>query len=151
MPKKKPTFYVKWGAGRALEVEVSQDVMVLKGEGLEIILEPRSIHLEAPEFYVAEYEDGRRKRVYIRLPQGVKGVEAPRVDIDSTTARLLGLFEVRLTEIPGLDRYLTIVTPGGYLYDYVILTSDQVMFETSAKKKLYREEMPGESITIYLV
>ncbi len=151
MPRKKPVFYAKWGAGRALEIEVSEDVMIIRGDGFELDLEPRSIHLEAPEFHVREYADEKRKRIYIDLPAGIKGIMAPRIDVDYGESKLLGLFEVRLTSINGLGDYLTIVTPGGYLYDYVILTNDSVMFETSARRKTYREEMPGEALTIYLV
>ncbi len=151
MPRKKPVFYAKWGAGRALEIEVSEDVMIIRGDGFELDLEPRSVHLEAPEFYVREYTDEKRKRIYIDLPAGIKGIEAPRIDIDYGENRLLGLFEVRLTSISSLDNYLTIITPGGYLYDYVILTSNNMMLETNARRKTYREEMPGESLTIYLV
>ncbi len=151
MPRMKPVFYVKWGPGRALELQVSQDAMIVRGEGVEIDLEPRSVHVEAGEFAVREYSDEKRRWVYIDIPGGIKGVEAPRIDIDSSHPKLLGLFEVRLTEVEGLDRYLTIVTPGGFLYDYVIITSDKVMFETKARRKLYRESVPGESLTIYLV
>ncbi|AEM38755.1 hypothetical protein Pyrfu_0886 [Pyrolobus fumarii 1A] len=149
MPRKKPVFYVKWGPGKALEMEVSEDVMILRGDGFELDLEPRSVRLEASEFAVREYSDDKRKRVYIDVPVGIHGVQAPRVDIDGT--RMVGYFEVRLTEIENLDRYLTIITPGGFLYDYVVVTSEGVMFETSAKRKLYREEVPGEAVTIYLV
>ena len=147
----KPVFYVKWGPGKALELQVSQDAMIIRGSGVEIDLEPRSIHVEAEEFAVREYGDDKRRWVYIDLPRGIKGIEAPRVDIDSSQPRLLGLFEVRLTEVDGLERYLTIVTPGGFLYDYVVVTSDKLMFETKARRKLYQESVPGESLTIYLV
>ena len=147
----KPVFYVKWGPGRALELQVAQDAMIIRGDGLEIDLEPRSIHVEAEEFTVREYGDEKRRWVYIDLPRGVRGIEAPRIDIDASHPKLLGLFEVRLTEVDDIDRYLTIVTPGGFLYDYVILTGDKLMFETKARRKLYRESVPGESLTIYLV
>ena len=147
----KPVFYVRWGPGRALELQVAQDAMIIRGDGLEIDLEPRSIHVEAEEFAVREYGDEKRRWVYIDLPRGVRGIEAPRIDIDAGHPKLLGLFEVRLTEVDNIDRYLTIVTPGGFLYDYVILTGDKLMFETKARRKLYRESVPGESLTIYLV
>ncbi len=149
MPRKKPVFYVRWGPGKALELEVAEDVMIIRGRNIEVDLEPRSVRIEAPEFYVKEYSDEKRKRVYVELPQGVEGLEAPRIDIDSKS--MVGYFEVRVSEIEGLDRFLTIVTPGGFLYDYVIITSDKLMFETSARRKTYQENVPGETITIYLV
>ncbi len=151
MPRKKPVFYVKWGVGKALELEVAQDVLMIRGRGFEAALEPRSVHVEAEEFYVREYAGDKRKWVYVDLPRGVEGLEAPRVDIDSGSPKLLGYFQVQLTEVEGLDRYLTILTPGGFLYDYVVLTSDRLMFETKARRKTYQEGVPGESITIYLV
>jgi len=132
-----------------LELEVAEDLMIIRGKGIEVDLEPRSVRVEAPEFYVREYSDERRKRVYVDLPRGVEGLEAPRVDIDSRS--LVGLFEIRVTEIEGLDRFLTIVTPGGFLYDYAILTTDKLVFETNARRKTYQESVPGEAVTIYLV
>lgn len=142
------TFYVKWDTTKALELQLHGDVLRIKAENANIELEPRSATIEAPYSYKKEVPDVNRKTLYIGFREPLKPLEAPRIDILGRS--YIGNFEVIYTNLD-FEKYLTIITPSHYLYDYVVLTGHEIMFHMIARRQVYYEEEPYDKVTVYFV
>ena len=142
------SFYVRWGGSRALRLTVSGDTLVVEAENARITLEPRSIAVEAGYRYKREIEDKSRKNLYIGFSEPLKPIEAPRVDI--LGRGFIGNFEVIYTDLD-FEKYLTIITPASAVYDYVVLTNEELMVQMPPRRKLYYEEEPYDKIVVYIV
>ncbi len=138
--------YARWGGG-AVEIRVHGSVFVFRAANAEIVFEPRSVVVEAKYAGRRQVLDEKRTRVYIDLAEEVKPLEPVRIDLIGS--RTLGLFEVRLTDLE-FRRYMTVVTPADFLYDYFIVSDDQVMIEMSGRRKVFFEEEPFEKIIVYI-
>ncbi|KSW11984.1 hypothetical protein CF15_04125 [Pyrodictium occultum] len=140
-------FYVRWGPG-ALELRVMSDALELRAANARMLFEPRSILLEARYSYRKEVEDKNRKTLYIGFAEPLKPLEAPRVDIVGRT--YVGYFEVIYTDLD-FEKYLTVITPASFLYDYFVVTTRDLMVHLQAKRKLYYEEEPYDKISVHIV
>jgi hypothetical protein len=49
-----------------------------------------------------------------------------------------------------IDEYYTIITPGSHLYDYVVITSDELGIVLSGRREVYFDKT-NSTLTIYLV
>ncbi len=138
--------YVRWGRG-VLRLKASQDSLEVEAGNGSISLEARMIRVEAP---VEEWRDvlqGKRRWVYVDLGEELEPLPGGR----NATSRLLmlGLFDIRSTDI-GVERYLTVVTPGHFIYDMVIVSSARIGVAAPMRRSFYfdRDE---DSLTMYLV
>jgi hypothetical protein len=141
-------FYVKWGAVEALRLEVGSDTLRVIAENADIVLEPRMADINAKYSYKKEVEDSNRKTLYIGLREPIKPLKAPRIDIVGRS--YVGNFEVIYTDLD-FEKYLTIITPASFLYDYVVLTTTEIMFHMIARRQVYFEEEPYDHIRVYFV
>ncbi|BES82016.1 hypothetical protein [Pyrodictium abyssi] len=147
MMVRRESFYVRWNGG-ALELRVMREALEIRAANAELLFEPRSVTIEAKYTYKREVEDRNRKTLFIGFAEELKPLEAPRVDI--VGRNYIGNFEVVYTDLE-FERYLTVITPASFLYDYFVLTSRDVMLYMQAKRKVYFEEEPYDKIIIYLM
>lgn len=124
------------------------EFLEIEFENAYIVLEPRTLVVEAPIASHREAVDERRKRVIVEFREEIKPLTPNRIDFVGHAT--LGLFEVRITDLD-FDTYITIVTPGGHYYDYVVVSKRLLYVEMSAKKKTYYEEEPNKKLILYIV
>ncbi|HIQ24245.1 MAG TPA: hypothetical protein EYH50_04265 [Pyrodictium delaneyi] len=144
---RRESFYVRWDGG-ALELRVMREALEIRAANAGLLFEPRSVTIEAKYTHKREIEDRNRKTLFIGFAEELKPLEAPRVDI--VGRNYIGNFEVVYTDLE-FERYLTVITPASFLYDYFVLTSRDVMLYMQAKRKVYFEEEPYDRIIIYFV
>ena len=140
------TVYARWGSG-VLEVTVRGETLIVRAANAEMVFEPRSALIAARYSSHRVLGDDRRVRVYVDLAEPLKPLEAKRIDL--VGSRVLGLFEVRVTDLE-FSRYLTVVTPAGFLYDYLVVSDERVLLEGSGRRRVYFEEEPFEKVIVYL-
>ncbi len=145
---KKNYIYVKWGnKPEALALRIEPAELEIKAENTRIILRQREIVVENT---ITHYEDkitGKRKYFYIHLSEKIKPLQPPRIDI--TDYEIINGFEIRITNIE-ISKYLTIITPGPYLYNYIILSENLIGGETNTRRQLFYEKT-NKKLTIYFV
>jgi hypothetical protein len=139
-------YYVRWGRG-ALRLAVSSDVLEVTAANANIVFELRSVIVEAKYTYKKDVEGANKRNLYIGFAEEIKPLEAPRVDIASRN--YIGYFEVIYTDLE-FERYLTVITPASFLYDYVVLTSSELMLQMSPRRKVYFEEEPYDKLIVYI-
>ncbi|MEB3844681.1 MAG: hypothetical protein LRS48_03245, partial [Desulfurococcales archaeon] len=128
-------------------LRVSNQALTIRAKNYEIVLEPRSVLLVGRYGAKREIEHMNRKTVFIELVDKVMPLETPRIDI--VGRNYIGNFEVVYTDL-GFEKYLTIITPAEHLYDYAVLTSDELMLYMQAKRKLFYEEEPFDKLVLYI-
>jgi len=146
--REKAEFYVKWGAAKALRLRVNGDSLRIDAGNASFVLEPRTVDIGAKYTYKREVQDSNRKTLYIGFREPLQPLEAPRIDIIGRS--YIGNFEVIYTDLD-FEKYLTIITPAHFLYDYAVLTSSEIMFHMIARRQVYYEEEPFERIRVYFV
>ncbi len=138
----------RWRDG-SVEIIIKGEILLLKFLNNSVEFRPRSISIEnSREHYLRS--DSKKKYIYVYFPEELKPLPfQPSLklkDIDSFTVEN---YEFRYTRA-SIDEYYTIVTPGTHLYDYVILTSDELGIVLSGKREVYFDET-SDVLTIYLV
>ena len=126
----------------------NNELEIITGD-LKIILRPRAIIFING---VTDYELGesgrkaKKKYIYIYPRNGIEPINKCGKLLKEYT---LDRFEIMYQKL-SFNEYMTIITPGEYLYDYIILTNDTVTIAMSGKKEayFYREE---DKLTIYIV
>ncbi len=149
MPRSgRAVFYVKWGGTGALRLEVDSDTLRVTARNAVFTFEPRHVDVEARYSYKKEVQDSNRKTLYIGLREPIEPLEAPRIDV--VGRNYVGNFEVIYTDLD-FEKYLTIITPANFLYDYAVITTTELMFHMIARRQVYFEEEPYERLRIYFV
>lgn len=142
--------YAKWPKG-AVKLLVGADRAVVSGRNFRLELEPRAIYFRGPWDDVEEASFPRRKNLYITVSEALEGDSAPpRIDVANGDEVVLRSFEVRLNLLEGVDSFLTLITPGTFLYDYAILTSRKFMAEMSSRRRVYASKA-NDMVEIYIV
>ncbi len=139
---------VAWGNG-CIEFKVRNNELEINGENVKIILRPRVIIFTNG---VTDYELGesgrkaKKKYIYIYPKNGIEPINKRGKFLKEYS---LDRFEIMYQKL-SFSEYMTIITPGEYLYDYVIITRDIVTIAMSGKKEayFYKEE---NKLTIYIV
>ncbi len=139
---------IAWGDGH-LEVKAIDNELLVKAGNLKIMLRPRVIIVEGVQTEHEVGEAGKRskkKYVYIYPDQGIRSLEGRGKIINEYN---MDRFEIKYQRL-SFNEYLTIITPGEYLYDYIIITRDTITIAMSGKREpyFYKE---NNRLTIYLV
>ncbi len=138
--------YVRWFEGAAA-ARASDGVLELVFSNARIVLEPRRLLLEGVGARQRSRNDGRRLRVLLEASEPLKPITPPpRIDIDYTG--VVGGFQVMYTSL-GFENYITVVTPGTHLYDYVVVSSTLVYMEASGRRTAFYEGLDG-GLAVYL-
>jgi len=111
-----------------------------------ITLLPREIKVVDDVDRFSEEESSRKRyvRVFFRKP-----IEPINEKPEKHYEGIFENYEVRFTNL-GFSKYLTIIVPGSFLYNYVVLSENSVSIECSIKKTVYFEKIKS-SLTIYFV
>ena len=108
---------------------------------------PREVRVSNNVKTHREGKHGKKCYVYVELSNNVTPISVKGEVINKP--RIIGNFELRYTNLD-FSRYLTIITPGAFLYNYAILFDEGLCIETSANKEVYFEKI-RDSLTIYFV
>jgi len=131
---------VKWGNGVVL-IRCSEDSLILTFKNVKITLYPREVQVNRGVLRFFESTVGKKRYVYVYFREKLK----PIITNDITNARNTRVqcnFEVHCVDLE-FSKYLTIVTPGATLYNYVVFTEDIMTIVSSGKRKVYFETIDG--------
>lgn len=114
-----------------------------------IELRPRTIVVKNNIKSFEERDVGKtrkKKVIYIDFRESLKlfmgqGEQVKEILVDG--------YEIRRQDL-GFDEYLTIITPGTHLYDYIILSSSTLAIVLSGKRQVYFDK-EDTVLTIYIV
>ncbi len=139
------SIYVKF-KDYIIEIKVHGNALIVADS---IVLDARSVTLpKESQVYYAEPKV--KQRVVYAFYNELKGVERPPyVDMLAGERRVFGSFELRAVDMD-FERYLTVVTPGSFLYEYAIITPKKLALVTSAKRDFYLEDT-GRRKIIHIV
>ncbi len=138
---------VTWFNG-SLEVLVKESVLVLRGSNFFIEIRPRSIIVSnVKDLRIGE--DTKKKYIYVYLVEPIKPLTSAFSKIVPGKLINIGDYQLRYT-VTNYDHYYTIITPGYTLYDYIIISSDEIGIVTSRKREVYYE-VSDHIITLYFV
>ncbi len=134
------------GAWRVRSVGSSVEVIGRKGK---IILDARTIAVpKDSEIKIAE-PSVKKRTIYVFHDDLGLVDSPPYIDLRAGQSRVYENFDLRPVDLD-FEQYLTIVTPGSFLYDYVIISRKKTGVIMSAKREVYVEET-GKSLIVYLV
>ena len=140
---------VKWG-NSCIELEHSIDILRLNSVNYRVELRPRTIIVKGSIDSSEVVETGKhrkKKYLYINFKEKIKGFVGRRYSQE--TEFILRNFEVKILDLE-FERYITIITPGPFLYNYVIISQDQLVIELSGKREVYIDR-ELKMITVYIV
>lgn len=138
---------LKWSNGTVLS-ELREDTLVMRSINFYLELRPRAIIVRNYRGYRLG-EDAKRRYIYVYLREKISPYTGPPEINPINKPVLIGNYQLKYT-ITKYDEYYTIVTPGYTLYEYVIITSDEIGIALSRKREVYFEEGSNE-LVIYLV
>ncbi len=138
-------FYVKFKKF-SLKLDVTGNALIVADE---IVLDARTVTLpkNSEVFYA---EPSVKKRAIYAFYNDLKMIDMPpAIDMVANDRRVYRGFEIRAVDMD-FEQYLTVVTPGNFLYDYAIITPHKIGIFMSAKREGYVEETAKSKI-LYLV
>ncbi|ABN69620.1 hypothetical protein Smar_0512 [Staphylothermus marinus F1] len=138
---------IKWGNG-SLYTELHEDTLIIYSSNFSLELRPRTIIIDNYRGYRIG-EDNKRKYIYVYLKEKINPYATPPQITPAKKPVLIGDYQIVYTTTK-YDIYYTIITPGYTLYEYVIITSDEVGIALSRKRETYFEETDNKLI-VYLV
>lgn len=129
--------------------EYSPEYFRVKAGNYELEIRPRVISLRGCEHIsVSTLYRGRKKAIYVkhRVIQSYQ-VDECRVGLEDELN--VGYFTVKVTETSH-GSYLTILTPGSFLSDYIVVGEDITYIQLPGGREAYFEKL-GDLCTIYVV
>jgi len=111
-----------------------------------ITLLPREIKVVDGISKFSEEESSRKRYVRVFFEKPIEPInEKPERPYEG----IFENYEVRFANL-GFSKYLTVIVPGSFLYNYIVLSENSISIECSVKKTIYFEKT-GSSLTIYFV
>jgi len=138
---------ITWSDG-CLSLKISYDLFKIKGYNFELELRPRTIILKNYSRYRVG-TDQRRKYVYVYFDEKIKPLDKCDQFLEIKGVRYIDSYEFRYTRT-FYDEYYTIVVPGIFYIEYIILSSTKLGIVLSKKREVYFEET-SEYLIIYIV
>lgn len=131
---------------KCFEVELVSDTIRIRS-GLELEVRERIIMIRgALDSKVYSIRNGRKKAVYIRHV----GITARCEDSQKMVEEISGPFAyVRYTK-SRLGGYLTIITPGRFFTDYIVIDESTVAIVLPGHREVYVEKIDN-TLTLYIV
>ena len=150
MRKHNRILYVMWNRKlKGLEVDVQVDELIVRGGNFKISLRSREIEVQGNIKSYGDYVVGRKKYCYIDFNGPLTLLDIPRVDLRNQDMEIISNFELRVTDIE-VSKYLTIVTPGNFLYNYVILSNNSLGVELSSRRNVFYEQI-RDGVIVYMM
>ncbi len=141
--------YVAWNSKgkHGLLFSFRGESLTIAAYNLTITLNSRGVDVVASIKDTKVYEIGKRKYVYIIFKEKIQPLPTGKSDIIDKA--FTSGFEIIVTHIND-NNYITVVTPGSWLYNYIILTNDTLMLELSKKRDVYFERLEDE-VVVHIV
>ncbi|WP_440059212.1 hypothetical protein ACSU1N_05345 [Thermogladius sp. 4427co] len=135
-------YCINWGSG-GLYASVENDNIRIEG-GYSIEVRTRAIIFEnAVDYFIIDGE--KKKYIYIE-----HGELMPRQDAKGCSDELeLGRYLLRRVDL-GFEEYLSIITPGESLVDYIVVTRKLTCIILSRKRQVFTD-LSNNTLAIYLV
>ena len=124
-------------------VEVYLDEgLVVEGLNSTVEFTQREVEVRGLYYTYREYFLDRRrekKGIYIEFAFPFKGKSSgtPQALILSNGDFSIGPFGVGYTVLDGVEYYLTVYTPPGFLYEYAVVSTRNVYLSTSGRRQVY--------------
>ncbi|RLG81420.1 MAG: hypothetical protein DRO13_01235 [Thermoprotei archaeon] len=135
---------LRWDKGYLL-AEYTSDKIVVRGSNACIEIRPRTIVVRG---FLTYYEAGNKKKyIYVYFRGGLRAFTSNKPT--SRHTKIVDIFEFRYTRT-FYDEYYTIIMPGAFFVEYVILTKSVMTIALSGKRRTYYEEL-RDSLVIYIV
>ncbi|WFO75109.1 hypothetical protein J4526_08555 [Desulfurococcaceae archaeon MEX13E-LK6-19] len=132
-----------------IDIVVKSGILTLQSSNLVMELRPRAIILQDKIRDYEETEIGKTKRkkvIYLHLEEAIEPFKGRGEVVKEV---LIENYEIRRQDL-GFEEYITIVTPGTHLYEYIIISSDTITVSLSAKRQAYVDK-EDHTTTIYFV
>jgi hypothetical protein len=130
---------VAWRSG-FLRLRANDD-LILEASNSRITLSAREVVIEGLFMGLREYPlDKRmqRKVVYIDFAFPLQGLnDTPKSLVVDTGDYSVGRFGVLYTIIDGVEYYITIYPPPGFLYEHAVLTSERLALTMLGRRQVY--------------
>lgn len=140
--------YIEWVPKKgSLMATFKPYELVIAFKNIIFMLLPREVRISSNVEKFEEEKHGKKHYIYVKLSENVNPISAKGEYVQKP--RIIEGFELRYTNID-FSRYLTVITPGIFLYNYMIISDNEVFIETSVNKEVYFEELKG-ALTIYFV
>jgi len=125
----------------------ANDELSVEAANTRIELSQREVRVKGLYSGLQEYNidrRGQKKIIYIILAFKIAPLTGtPRSLVIETADLALGRFGVAYTVLDGVERYVTIYTPPGFLYDHAIISSDRIALSTLGRRQVYVMEEDG--------
>ncbi|MET1159901.1 MAG: hypothetical protein ABWW65_02975 [Thermoprotei archaeon] len=137
---------LRWGNGYLI-VKYTMDSLILKWSNSDIEVRPRSISIRGYSSYREAVDNkGKYRYIYVYFDETLK----PFKGLEPNTPSVIrDVFEIRYTRTY-YDEYYTIILPGSFFIEYMIFSSDVLVFVLSAKKRVFYEKLAA-SLIVYIV
>ncbi|MEB3756806.1 MAG: hypothetical protein GSR79_08125 [Desulfurococcales archaeon] len=142
---------LKWITGTVSIYGISE--LVIEGDKWRIILSQRDIRLEGINGIEEQFniQGSNLKHFYIQFDEQLKGFNnSGKPSITSNSRFEKGFFEIRYTALGGKLFYITIVPIYGALYEYIILTPNELYIKTLGRRKIFVQHVKN-SMNVYLL
>jgi len=139
--------YARWPPG-GLKVCARGETLTIEAKNMFLSFEPRLVLVDGGYSGYSEACDDRKCRLVIEFGRVLEPLEAPRIEF--VGQGYIGLFELRVVDLE-FEKYITVITPGGFLYDYFTVTSSRLLLESSAKRRFYYEEEPYSKLIVHIM
>lgn len=130
---------------KCFKVKLASDTIQIRS-GLELEIRERIIVVHgALDSEVYNIRDGRKKAIYIRHA----GITAVCDDSRKTVEEVSSPFSYIKYTKSRLGGYLTIITPGRFFTDYVVIDESTVVVVLPGHREVYAERI-GNTLTLYI-
>lgn len=123
----------------------TSDVLLINAMNNSVEARPRTIVISRFKNYIEAISN--RKYIYIYFPEELKpftnegGVSLQEIRLE--------FYDIKYTRID-YDEYYTVILPGFFLYDYIVLTSDEIAVAMSIKRRVFYERIDSR-LVLYIV
>lgn len=130
------------------------DGLRVDGSNFTILLANRETRIRGVYMGYSVYTLGRRgerKVVYVRFAFRGRGVAgSPSGLLAETGDFSVGPFGLSYTKLDGIEYYLTVYAPPGYLYEHAVLSSRMLALFMHGRRQVYEMEEDGERVLLFV-
>lgn len=138
--------YIKFN-DKCLEVKLTSDAVIINS-GTVLEIRQRIVSVQnAINYSVHSIRSGRKKVIYIRHGGLGSKCKAPYKALDELQSPIAYIKHIK----SNLGDFVTIITPGQFLLDYVILSSDIIVVMVSGKREIYFEQSNKNILIMYII
>lgn len=129
-----------WNSGY-IELRAAGDYLEVEASNTRIRFREREVEIEGLFAGLEEHpldRRGQRKIIYIILAFPIAPLSGtPRSLVVSNIDASMGRFGIAYTVIDGIERYITIHAPPGFLYEHAVISSDRVALTMLGRRQVY--------------